>query len=594
MLLFKLFVRGLREEFKRKNLQVQQDKELSELLWQFEQSDQEIHSEADLEPFYQYLRDRWQSMQMAGDMYSQDFATPAQQLCKTIASHLTIVANRFEYKPREMKKLLMPDVSCSMRIFVNDALDALAKIQAQTHGEHSPFVSLESQMALDELQSRLQAMSQSSEPVTWKNLSPIIDFLSARFKVIEGSRADYRLNAHTQANIFCSYLAKTVFNALKVNQDEVAVQNAEELLIPAGRALSSPSGTDHHLAEWVLNTLKAEEDLSEEKRIYTHKLKGVNGDLTVFAKRLLGELDALEKDDPQNMNLKVYLESKRAIDKARELLLRAQAAFPATVNGAAINPLIVFLRERWKLIADTPASDAKCQSAANRFCRILADHLALMAYQINYLNKNPQRLLNPPLVHDPDNKQQMHRLSQAIVENAKGRDAIVEELTSLGKSCWETYFADVDNALLINVFTNGKSDITDVSNEKSLFDKNEMRSKAILYWMFSTYLNYRAMNANDYTSRSGRVLSMFVPIPTGSQKKNAVSAVLRFLLSDASLADFDKTLNQPGSDLYPHKEILENGNLLGFINQIRTAAGKMHDCSQNADSSLHEPRVLSM
>src|SRR5690606_13311367 len=129
-----------------------------------------------------------------------------------------------------------------------------------------------------------------------------------------------RLNDGTRANVFCKYLANAVFHALKFNQDVSHLQNADELLVPASSCLAGWSGDDEQLTTLTLKTLKAEEQMPEEAQILTNRLKKSSEDIRLFAARLLDELNALEKDNIQNMDMAVYLESRRALSTARRLL----------------------------------------------------------------------------------------------------------------------------------------------------------------------------------------------------------------------------------------------------------------------------------
>ncbi|VVC76147.1 hypothetical protein AQUSIP_14520 [Aquicella siphonis] len=586
-MLIKDWIKGLQDELKRlKDINqqgldpaVRQESqrtvgELSALLRQYQDSKAEILSETDLEPFYRFLRDRWEKMALTGATYSSHPDTLASRYCQVLANNLILIANRIQYKPRDKNHLLMPVSVCSLRVFASEALAALEIQQTSRAQEYSPFASLESQTVLDELQERLKKLSQSEEPVSWNNLSSIIDFLAARFKIIEGSRADYRLNDGTRANVFCKYLANAVFHALKFNQDASHLQNADELLVPASSSLAGWSGDDEQLTALTLKTLKAEEQMPEEAQVLTNRLKKSSEDIRLFAARLLDELNALEKDNIQNMDMAVYLESRRALSTARRLLQNALEKNPRP-GGAAIEPFIRFLRERWHLIDGTAASYAESHSAANQFCRVLADHLAITGYQINYLNRNPQRLLQPAIHHDLDQVSANKRLRTAVMQDVKDRDELVAELTGLDKSYWQSYVENIDLEPFIRLMTNGQTSMLDLFNIKELFNENETRSKAILYCFLEIYSRDRGAVASDHTTLGGTIASLFASVPTGKQKNLAVETVKKFLLSGARLSDFDAVLNTPGSELYPHKAVLEDGKLVRFMEQIRLAVSRL-------------------
>lgn len=362
------------------------------------------------------------------------------------------------------------------------------------------------------------------------------------------------------ANVIYTSIARSLLLALQINKADVSLLTPDRILMEAISAKSAKPGS---LKTAIFDVLKDEEALGDaNEKMLTNLLKSSNINNEVFAKRLMAELAKLEEDDESNLPLLVVLEQRYALAELKALLAGCIKSKEA-ITPKTIIPFIVFLSERWDAIDGSCASyKAVPDTRINKFCHILVDHIALAGYQINYMNRNQDRLLmratHPGLSAEVANQ----RLVSTVISRCKTRDDLLNNMLTLPYSKWKEFLRCFDLPTLMHLMSNKpEGDLADVL-KVSDYNANERRSKAILFCLLEVYIRDRKKIATPHKTYLGAVGSIFVKVPTEQEKSDTVNESQEYIASDQPLVGFIAALNDERSDLYPHKPNFENGKLL--------------------------------
>lgn len=421
------------------------------------------------------------------------------------------------------------------------------------------FIFYESQMTLEKFRVFFKKYETSCEEVSEKFLNKIKNRLATRWYNIARTRAAYNYHSfnksETSANIFCKKVAN-LYNVAANSVIKYEKRSEKEVLMP--------SQFNHFLApRYASQVLIASviADLNNYPDVNNTLIQSIHLDMQLITNRLLAIIDKIPKDIEEN-DLFVKLESKYTIKKLKQLL-ESERDINTPITRQRLQPFIKFLKDRWAAIDGTDASYLiKPNSKVNATCLILASYLSLIGYRINYLNRNPERLVMPSPSQGLDQKIAYSHLQQFVYDHVKDSEALLLEMDKLDRSDWKNYLEGMDVEKLKCLLTNGKTfDL--FLQAKDAHVANENQCRALLYCLFEVYKKDRAKKPK-HTSMTGALFQYVTKVYNIEDKLNAANAVQDFIINTGDIAEFNQLLAQPSSKLFKHKGPLADSELQKF------------------------------
>lgn len=544
--------------------------ELNELLIKYSDDNTLIDSEEVFQPFIRFLHKRWAKIAGTPSSYLQTPTSKINVQCTSLDLHMILACQQFHYKDRSRGVWLRP--ALTMNDVAEQVLSDINSLRKNRPQDEDSYVYLESLHALEELEALAKKSLGSSVEISDDSLEPFMQFLAVRWKNIQGSKADYRVNKSSDANVVCKYLAGYLSRAINFNRkkgNEVKVDPNKYLMpdIKPTLALVKPSDK---LRDDVFAKLKSEETLTRDQQHLTNALRKANRGMLVFVNQLTLALNELEKDNVNNLDLLVYLESKHTIQEVKKLIEQTK---DQPITEKTLAPFIDFLRIRWDVVDKTKAA-YPANTQANKVCELIADQIALAGYQIDYLKRNQERLLRPVPHHDLTPGVANEGLRRMVTEYISNADDLLNEMGELDQSKWKEYLSNFDLAHLIKIITKTGATLDDLLQIKDVYTQDEARSKKLLLCFFEMYIKDRSSIEGAHKSVVGSVVAFthLVKVPTGTEKIAAATEIQRLILSGVSLAAILADIKNPDSALYKnHNDSLSDKTLKKFVDQLERA-----------------------
>ncbi|GEM_PF-6715534 len=555
-------------------------KELHEVLMKHASDETIIDSEDVLLPFIEFLRKRWEKIAGSESSYRVVPKSRINLQCKALELHMILACQQFHYKNRERNTWLMPELP--MSVVAKEILRDIGMLSKNKPENEDSDVYLESLRTLDDLKTLATSFLESSAPVSVAELAPFINFLKLRWERIQGTSADYRVNTSSDANVVCQFMAGYLCRAIDFNnRDKEGKIDPQSFLMPITNQAFVMENTGHRLRDEIFATLKQEETVDDDKKRLTTLLARSSMDMRVFAMQLLKALDKLQQDNLQELDLVVYLESKRTLQKLR-VLLEKYSSSSEPITDKTLAPFIDFLKNRWDIIDGTKAS-YPANTSANQACILLADRLSLAGYQINYLNRNQLRLLQPVPHHGLNKESANINLRLSVISDMGNVDDLLREMSELDQSKWKELVSSFDLESLVKVITKGKTSLDDVLQINDIYTQDEARSKKLLFALFEIYIKDRSKIEGDHKTMVGSIVAFthFVKVPTGTEKIAAANEIQRLILGGVSLASILADINNQESELYKkHHYSLNDSTLKKFVAQLERAVAVLPGAQQ--------------